>query len=137
MVESEDLNEDKIKTEKRKIFTMKDYYSDDTENAVVMLQKRFRERNVVVVGAKKKIVIDPLKVKWEYIRDLKNSLNDDKAFKTQRLQVMWNYGFQIKGVKNMSNQEMFEMCVRALFISIGDVDKNRPKLKGIKWIDRY
>ena len=50
---------------------------------------------------------------------------------------MWNYGFQIKGVKNMSNQEMFEMCVRALFISIGDVDKNRPKLKGIKWIDRY
>jgi hypothetical protein len=46
MVESEDLTEDKIKTEKRKIFTMEDYYSDDTENAVVMIQKLWRGKSV-------------------------------------------------------------------------------------------
>ena len=46
MVENEDLSEDKIKTEKRKIFTMEDYYSDETENAVVMIQKLWRGKSV-------------------------------------------------------------------------------------------
>lgn len=46
MVETEDINEDKIKTEKRSIFTMGDYYSDDTENAVVMIQKMWRGKSV-------------------------------------------------------------------------------------------
>jgi hypothetical protein len=46
MVETEDINEDKIKTEKRRLFTTEDYYSDDTEYAAVMVQKLWRGKSV-------------------------------------------------------------------------------------------
>ena len=50
---------------------------------------------------------------------------------------MWNYGFHIIGVKSMTNEQMFDKCVHALFISISDMERNRPKCDGIKWIDRW
>jgi hypothetical protein len=137
MVETDDILEDKIKTEKRRLFTTEDYYSDDTENAVKVLQKRFRGRKLQKrnMGVEQKIDMSKLEIKWNYVKDLKEALNDDTRFKQLRLTTMFNFGFQIQGVKSMTNRQMFDMCIRALFIS--HKERNRPKMKGIKWVDRW
>jgi len=131
------MSDDKIKTEKRSIFTLMDYYSDDTVNTVIALQKRFRGRKQQkrIMGVEEKIEMTETETKWMYVRNLKKYIDNDKVFKERRLKTMWNYGFHIIGVKSMTNKQIFDVCVRALFIS--HKERNRPKLKGIKWINRW
>ena len=114
-----------------------DYYGQEKIHATFIIQRRFRNRqqnkplrdmyNNIIAGT-------PLETKWRYVRNLRKYINDDRAFKQQRLLTMYNYNFQIKGVTNMTKEQMIDMCVRALFISYKQ--KNRPKLNGIKWMDR-
>jgi hypothetical protein len=87
------------------------------------------------MGVEQKIDMSKLEIKWNYVKDLKEALNDDTRFKQLRLTTMFNFGFQIQGVKSMTNRQMFDMCIRALFIS--HKERNRPKMKGIKWVDRW
>lgn len=117
-----------------------DYYGQEKIDAASVIQRRFRRRQRQQKRLSSKIYNElydetPLEIKWKYVRKLKKWIGNDKAFKEQRLTTMWNYGFHIIGVKNMTNEQMFDMCVRALFIS--HTERNRPKLKGIKWINRW
>ena len=131
------MSDDKIKTEKRSIFTLVDYYSDDTVNTVIALQKRFRGRKQQKrnMGVEEEIEMTETEIKRTYVRNLKMYIDNDKVFKERRLKTMWNYGFHIIGVKSMTNKQIFDVCVRALFIS--HKERNRPKCDGIKWINRW
>jgi hypothetical protein len=122
--------DDKIKTEKKRLFTMEDYYSDDTENAVVMIQKLFRGKSVrkdkrekqmfdmikAFIERKKRNMIMSRRLKncWGLYRSLSKEKNK-KYFNECRREICEINGFKIKGVSKMSRREIEMEMARQLF----------------------
>jgi len=118
-----------IKTEKRSIFTMKDYYSDDTENAVVMIQKLWRGRRKV--DKREKQMFDMIKAfierkkknnvmrhliasNWKLYRPLR-LVKTKRQFNDLRRKICDANIVKIKGVSKMSRREIEMEIARQLF----------------------
>ncbi len=122
-----------IKTEKRKIFTMGDYYSDDTENAVVMIQKLWRGKfhHPKKVDKREKQMFDMIKAfierkkknnvmrhliasNWKLYRPLR-LVKTKRQFNDLRRKICDANIVKIKGVSKMSRREIEMEIARQLF----------------------
>lgn len=127
--------EDKVKTEKRKIFTMRDYYMGNADKAAVMIQSLWRgyvvRKDYMILGENcdmtddvyatriqslwrgyvmKKIIVR----KWKVYKNLLE-VKTQKQFTQNRKSVCDLYKLKIKGVSKLSRSEIEMEIARQLW----------------------
>lgn len=127
MVETDDILEDKIKTEKRRLFTTEDYYSDDTEYAAVMVQKLWRgksvRKNVKVYDGVGEL---PNFMKTDTWQLFKSSWKREGKIPIYRLSEYWRKFLHPTDTEKREKQ-MFEMIKHYIY------NKKQGEVNKLKW----
>jgi len=114
--------EDKVKTEKRKIFTMRDYYMGNADKSAVMIQSLWRgyavRKDYMTLGENCDMTDDDYATKiqslwrgyamarkWKVYKNLLE-VKTQKQFTQNRISVFDLYKLKIKGVSKLSRSEI-------------------------------